>query len=155
MYFYPDKRKILTKEDALNEKKFYLDNVFVSDVTSAIKREVWEKVKFNEDIEFAEDKDFALRVLKAGYKVVYEPKATVYHSHKYSIISGFKRRINDGKAFARIAKVGEYSTSTKGFKFIKEEIKYLFNNKYYFWIPYALLYHLAQGIGFEIGKRLY
>jgi rhamnosyltransferase len=155
MHFYPDSKKILTNEDALNEKKFYLENVFVSNVTSAKKREVWEKIKFNEDNEFAEDKDFALRVLKAGYKVVYEPKAIVYHSHQYSIISGFKRRINDGKAFARIARVGRYSTSIKGFKFITEEVKFLFKNKYYLWIPYALLYHLIQSMGFKLGKLMF
>ena len=153
MYFYPNEKRVLTREDALNEKRFYLENVFVSDVNSAIRKEVWEKIKFNENIEFAEDKDFALRVLKAGYKVIYEPNAVVYHSHDYSLISGFKRRVKDGRAFAKIAKSGEVSTSTEGLRFIKEEIMFLITNKYYLWIPYALIYHLIQGIGFELGKQ--
>lgn len=74
---------------------------------SAIKKDVWEKLRFTDDVPMSEDKDFALKVLKTGYKIVYEPEATVYHSHDYSLRSLFKRRFQDGSAFSNIALEGE------------------------------------------------
>ena len=79
LYFYPDERKVLGKQESNNPKKFYIDHIYVSDVCSAIKRDVWEKLRFTDDVSMSEDKDFALKVLKTGYKIVYEPEATVYH----------------------------------------------------------------------------
>ncbi|MCS7249384.1 MAG: glycosyltransferase family 2 protein [candidate division WOR-3 bacterium] len=56
------------------------------------KREIFQKVGlYNENI-YAEDCDLTLRILKAGYKVVYEPKAVVYTEAPESISCLFKQR---------------------------------------------------------------
>ncbi|MEK6733360.1 MAG: glycosyltransferase [Candidatus Omnitrophota bacterium] len=59
-------------------------------VSSCIRREVWEKFPFSET-DFAEDLDWSVRVLKAGYKIAYEPKSIVVHSHDKSIYYEYKR----------------------------------------------------------------
>lgn len=152
-YFYPNERRVLRKELADNPKKFYMDNIYVSDVCSAIKREVWAQLKFTDNIPMSEDKDFALKVLKAGYRIVYEPDATVYHSHDYSLTSLFKRRFKDGAAFSNIALEGENEFLTEGLKFITEEMKFLIGNKHFLCVPYAVLYNFIHFLGFSLGKH--
>jgi rhamnosyltransferase len=122
-------------------------------VCSAIKREVWVQLKFTNDVPMSEDKDFALKVLKAGYKIVYEPDATVYHSHDYSLTSLFKRRFKDGAAFSNIALEGDNQFLTEGLKFITEEIKFLIRNKHFQLVPYAVLYNFIHFLGFSLGKH--
>ncbi|MDX2145684.1 MAG: glycosyltransferase [Rhodospirillaceae bacterium] len=59
-------------------------------VCSALRKDVWEQEKFGR-INFGEDIDWAERVLKRGYKIIYEPKAGVIHSHDRPISYEYKR----------------------------------------------------------------
>ncbi|MDI6723942.1 MAG: glycosyltransferase [Methanobacterium sp.] len=152
-YFYPEERKILNEKHAENPRKFYMENVFASDVCAAIKRDVWEKIRFDDDVPMSEDKDFALRVLKEGYTILYEPNAAVYHSHDYTLKSLFKRRFKDGAAFASIALEGEGNFMDRGLKYFIEQIEYFIRNKYYSNIPYALLYNFIYFISFFLGNN--
>jgi len=150
-YFYPDTRKILTKEDTNDPRKFYLGNIFISDVCSAIKRDVWETIRFRDEIFMSEDKDFALRVLKAAYKIVYEPKAAVYHSHDYTLVSLFRRRFKDGVAYSYITSHGSDKFVSSGMKYFLEEVKFL-ARRYPKWLTYALIYDFAHFLAFQLGK---
>ncbi len=152
-YFYPDERRVLVKEMAKNPKKFYMDHIYVSDVCSAIKKDVWKDLRFTDDVPMSEDKDFALKVLEAGYEIVYEPGATVYHSHDYSLVSLFKRRFQDGSAFSNIALEGESGFLDRGLTFLREEIKFLIRKKHYLGIPYTVLYNFIDFLGFFLGKH--
>ena len=53
------------------------------DVCSCIRKKIWEKIPFEETY-FAEDIGWSKKVLEAGYSIVYEPEAAVYHSHNRS-----------------------------------------------------------------------
>lgn len=150
-YFYPNEFKVLTKNDIKNEKEFYVRNVFVSDVNSCYRKDVFMEIKFKEDIIMAEDKDFAIRALLKGYKIIYEPKVVVYHSHNYGIISGFKRRFKDGYAFAQITGNGNANLTNLGIKYLKEEFKLLWCH-HKIWLPYAVVYELLNAFGFKIGE---
>jgi rhamnosyltransferase len=59
-------------------------------VCSAIRKEVWEQDRFGR-INFGEDIDWAERVLKRGFKIIYEPKAAVIHSHDRPLSYEYKR----------------------------------------------------------------
>jgi rhamnosyltransferase len=50
-------------------------------VSSCVRRSVWEEIRF-ERTGFGEDVRWAKRVVEAGYKLVYEPRSAVYHSHE-------------------------------------------------------------------------
>jgi len=151
-YFYPDERRVLKKIHAENAKKFYMENIYVSDVCSAIKRDVWEQLKFSDDVSMSEDKDFGLKVLKAGYEIIYEPEAAVYHSHDYSLGSLFTRRFKDGAAFSTIALQGEDNFLTRGLNFFKEEMKFIAKNNL-LGVPYALAYNFIYFLGFFMGNK--
>ena len=151
-YFYPDERISISHLQE-NLEDFYIDNVFLSDVNSAIRKDVWEKHKFNEDIIMAEDKDWAIHVLKAGHKLIYEPTAAVYHSHEYNLISAFKRRFDDAAAMSQIC--GNNSGTglfKKGTKYIFGEMSYVLKNKP-IWLPYTILYDLVKFSSLYLGKK--
>ncbi|MBL8645363.1 MAG: hypothetical protein JNK21_15630, partial [Rhodospirillaceae bacterium] len=75
--------------DAFSPMEKYLFCNF-DNVCSIIRKSVWEAEKFG-SINFGEDIDWAERVLKAGHAVVYEPEATVVHSHDRPLAYEYKR----------------------------------------------------------------
>jgi hypothetical protein len=46
-----------------------------------IRRDIWEQIPFSETVTHIEDRLWAKEVLEKGYKIIYEPKASVYHYH--------------------------------------------------------------------------
>jgi rhamnosyltransferase len=151
-YFYPETKAVITSANLTgNLEDFYISHTFLSDVNSALKKRVWEKYKFDENIIMAEDKKWAIDVLNAGYKLLYEPDAAVYHSHNYSLISAFKRRFDDGVAIKQIC--GSSSSNlANGFKYLSKQMKYLTKNSPLS-IPYTILYDISTFAGLSLGKK--
>lgn len=54
---------------------------FFHNANSMLTREVWEKFPFEEAITNIEDRVWARAVLDAGYHIIYEPEAPVFHHH--------------------------------------------------------------------------
>lgn len=75
--------------------------IWFSNTSSCIRKEIWEKIPFRK-LEFAEDQDWAQRVLEAGYKTVYVPDSIVLHSHHYRPIKNFKRHFEHAKAMKEL-----------------------------------------------------
>ena len=73
------------KRDLLNtfglDKKVQVKDSFFHNANSAFKKSLWRKVKFDEKATNIEDRIWAHKILKLGYKIIYEPKASVYHFH--------------------------------------------------------------------------
>ncbi len=69
------------------EKYFFCN---FDNVCSAIKKSVWQQEHFGK-VNFGEDIDWAERILKRGYQIVYEPQAKVFHSHDRPMSYEYKR----------------------------------------------------------------
>ncbi|MBW1676564.1 MAG: glycosyltransferase [Deltaproteobacteria bacterium] len=54
---------------------------FFHNANSILRRELWEKVPFDEKVTNIEDRVWAKEMLKLGYTIVYEPEASVFHHH--------------------------------------------------------------------------
>lgn len=67
---------------------------FYSDVNSCLRKSTWEKIPYRA-LEYAEDQAFGRDILKAGYWKVYEPRATVIHSHSYPPLQYFGRQFDE------------------------------------------------------------
>ncbi|MBF0531092.1 MAG: glycosyltransferase family 2 protein, partial [Deltaproteobacteria bacterium] len=65
--------------------KATIRNIFFSNVCSAIRRQVWARVPFDESLIMSEDQQWAKEVLTTGFLIIYEPGATVWHSHNYRL----------------------------------------------------------------------
>jgi rhamnosyltransferase len=73
-----------------------------SSVNSAIRQEVWQATRFPDDLKVYEDLGIAKRILDAGWKIVYEPRAAVYHSHSHTTCGLFKRYFDGGVIWNRL-----------------------------------------------------
>jgi len=74
-----DKRDLWTTfgiERRIQGKDFFFHNA-----NSMIRRDIWEKVPFDEEISGVEDREWARQVLSRGYEIAYEPSGTVHHYH--------------------------------------------------------------------------
>jgi rhamnosyltransferase len=74
----------------------------LSTVNAAIRRDVWESTGFPEELKIFEDVGIAKRILDAGWKIVYEPTATVYHSDNHTVGGLLKRYFDLGVVWKRL-----------------------------------------------------
>jgi rhamnosyltransferase len=70
--------------------------VLFSNAASAFRRSVWREWPFT--LPAVEDLDWAERVVEAGWKIVYEPSAVVFHSHTESPRAQARRLIDISRA---------------------------------------------------------
>ncbi len=63
-------------------------------VSSCLRRSVWEELPF-EKTNFGEDLRWGKRAVEAGYKIVYEPRSAVIHSHERGILYDLRRHYVD------------------------------------------------------------
>ncbi len=86
----------MDKRDLLNvfgiEKRIQKRDFFFHNANSMIRRNVWERFPFDEHVSNIEDRVWAKQVLDAGYEIIYEPEASVYHYH------GINQGINKERA---------------------------------------------------------
>ena len=74
---------------------------FFSNVSSVLRRSVWQQFPFPE-VEFAEDQLWARRALEAGYKTAYRADSLVYHSHGYGPWPNFRRHFDHARALSDV-----------------------------------------------------
>lgn len=74
-----DKRDLLTVFGL--DRKVQVHDYFFHNANSAIPRRIWEEVPFDEEVTNIEDRVWAKEVMRRGYKIIYEPLASVYHYH--------------------------------------------------------------------------
>lgn len=63
------------------DRKIQVKDYFFHNANSMIRRDLWEEVNFSEKIHGVEDRDWAKKMLNRGFRIVYEPYASVYHHH--------------------------------------------------------------------------
>jgi len=63
------------------DRKIQVKDSFFHNANSMIRKVLWEKYPFDETVSNIEDRVWAKHVIDKGYKIVYEPKASVYHHH--------------------------------------------------------------------------
>ena len=148
-YYFPE-HKI---EVVRNASDYYRDNMFISNVNAAIRREVWQRFGFSEDIVGGEDKELGKRVLLAGWKIIYRPDAVVYHSHDFSFRLLYRRSIDSGIVLSQ----GIDAPRSKGWMiqrvgYFVKEFRYILTNKGGLkWLPYSVAYETVKLLGTALG----
>ena len=74
-----DKRDLLITFG--QDKKVQVKDYFFHNANSMLPRKIWDKFPFDEDTTNIEDRIWGKEVIGAGYEIVYEPSAQVYHYH--------------------------------------------------------------------------
>lgn len=128
-----------------------------SNVNSAMRRELWQQFPFADDMVFAEDQDWARRVLLDGYAIRYEPEAVVRHSHAYTIATAFKRFFDSGASAERGYLAGGRPASRvllrEAARYASDELRWLSATGQRRWIPYTAFYELAKFTGLQLGAH--
>ena len=139
------------------EAALSLRTTMFSNVNSAIRRELWERFPFADDLVFAEDQDWARRVLLAGYGIRYEPEAVVRHSHVYTIGTAFKRFFDSGASAERGFLAGGRPAARvllrEAGRYARDELSWLSATGQRRWIPYTAVYELAKFTGLQLGAH--
>lgn len=73
-----------------------------STVNCAIRKDVWERTGFPQHMNVCEDVALGAHILDAGWKIVYEPEAAVYHTHDFSSLRLFRRYFDLGVVYRRL-----------------------------------------------------
>ena len=63
------------------DRRVQIKDYFFHNANSMFLRDVWEKYPFDEDVTNIEDRVWGKVIIEAGYNIVYDPEAAVYHHH--------------------------------------------------------------------------
>jgi len=74
-----DKRDLITVFGL--DKKVQTKDPFFHNANSAFRRDVWERVPFDDEVTNIEDRVWAKQMIDLGFRIHYEPEASVYHYH--------------------------------------------------------------------------
>jgi len=130
-----------------------MNTIFFSNVSSAIRNEVFREYSFDENIIMSEDQEWAKKVLLAGYKIVYDPESSVYHSHNWDIKTLFQRYFDSGVSLSQFASKEFGNFTSAGLALVASEIKFLMTNGYVRWLPREVVYDLTKFLALSLGKR--
>ena len=106
--------------------------------------------------------DWSLRVLRAGYAVVYEPRARMLHSHNDSLWRDFKRVYSDHRNLNRLLGMRQMPTLGRVFRCTVSGVGALWRTvpmppgsraRRLYWRLYALPWTLAQNAAQYLGAR--
>ncbi|MBI3980640.1 glycosyltransferase [Candidatus Microgenomates bacterium] len=144
---YPQESRVIDQNSDLN---FSNQNLFFSNVNAAVRRDLLLKFPFRNDLVMSEDQYWGREVISAGYNIVYEPQATVFHSHNYNLPGLAQRYFLSGRSQKQLNLKGKQMQ--KGIDTSLGLIKYLLLNKPLL-LPYSLLYLAIKGGAFFLGKN--
>jgi rhamnosyltransferase len=134
-----------------------------ANTSSVIRRSIWERIPFPE-VDFAEDKAWAVRVLEAGYKTVYVADSVVLHSHSYGPWVNFRRHFEHFWAMRTLFAQPRYFTLRDCFRvalrtaradlaFWRRERQQSKLEVIGQWAVPAVCWHIAANFGIWLGER--
>ena len=68
--------------------------------SAAIRRSVWERRRFSEDLQYSEDIEWTWNARRMGFEVRYVADAAALHSHNYTLRQFYRRHHGEGRAEA-------------------------------------------------------
>ena len=131
---YPPEKAVKTKNDI---EKLGIKTYFCSNVCAAYKRDVFDALGgFIKHTIFNEDMIYAANAVQAGYAVVYQPEAKVYHAHDLSCGEQFHRNFDLGVSQADHPEIfASVSSESEGVRLVKMTIAHLKEKKMWMQIP--------------------
>lgn len=149
---YPDKSFIVSKKD-INKRG--LKTFFFSDAASAVDTKVYKELNGydGKNLTFSEDMYYAYKLIMNGYKISYESKSVVYHSHNFTLKEIYNRYKLSGQFFKDNSYLDQYGTTGSGAALAKYVLKRIIqekNIKMLFRFPFDMA---ARLFGMKAGKR--
>lgn len=110
---YPEKSFIVTKNDI---KQKGLKAFFFSDASSAIKRDIFERLNGYDGKNFPTNEDMyiAYKLITNGYRIKYCADSVIEHSHKLTLKQLYKRYYDIGVFFLQNEYLNKYKVNQTG-----------------------------------------
>ena len=111
--------------------KLGLNTFFFSDASSAIKRDVFEKLNYYDGKRFAsnEDQYIAHKLIMNDYRIKYCAESQVFHSHDFNFKSLYKRYQDTGEFYRAEPYMNTYGTNNAGAGMAKYILKRIIEDK--------------------------
>jgi rhamnosyltransferase len=74
---------------------------FFSMVSSGLRKDIWARRGFREDLQYAEDDEYTRWCRLQGHQVAYVPESIAMHSHNYTPDQSWKRSFGDARAIGQ------------------------------------------------------
>jgi glycosyltransferase involved in cell wall biosynthesis len=105
----PFDRRGLLKKFNMQKQELTEDQPFIfGNTSSAIRKDIWKKIPFDESLSYCEDHDWIAKVRKLNYRIIFEPNAKVYHSHNESLAKIYARSYQESCA-REVLKIQKFS----------------------------------------------
>ena len=147
---FPEQPSVQQVQPGKKELTFQQD-VFFSNVSGAIRRDLLLRHPFDEELIMSEDQQFARDVLLEGYRIVYQPESVVQHSHRYTLRMVFKRYFDSVYSLTQLFSGHDMGRSASmGLSYLGREFRFMLT-RHPLWLPYYFLYTLAKSSGTVAG----
>lgn len=153
---YPEKSFIVTKNDI---KQKGLKAFFFSDASSAIKRDIFERLNGYDGKNFPTNEDMyiAYKLITNGYRIKYCADSVIEHSHKLTLKQLYKRYYDIGVFFLQNEYLNKYKVNQTGgglaLYILKRAIKDKNIKVIFRFIPDMVARFLGMKIGKYFGKN--
>ena len=127
-----------------------------STVNAALRKSVWQMIPFPEDLRVFEDVGIAKGILDSGWKIVYEPRACVYHSHNHSTKELFRRYFDSGVVSRRLRLVDREARASlrrEAWRLLRQNWSLHSHNGHRGVVWQTMLHNLAKSIGWMLGRK--
>lgn len=151
IFNYPEKSCVKSIGDL---ERYGFNLIFISNAFAAYRiAALTDAGGFPANIILGEDTYTCAKLLKTGWKIAYQSKAKVIHSHRYGILEEASRYFDTGVLHAREQwLLDEFGgTNSQGIKFVKSELLYLLRNNPLN-IPAALLRNFFKYLFYKLGR---
>jgi rhamnosyltransferase len=148
--FYPNRR--IRRSSGYNDSFSFRDILF-SNANSAIRKDVLRAVPFAEHLLMSEDQEFAVRLLRQGWAIVYEPDAAVWHSNEYSLRQFFRRNFDSAYSLRGLQSHGTIARIVLGLHYLIAELAYLARKRHWTYLPSAVGWEALRALAFVAGSN--
>lgn len=125
--------------------------VFFSNVSAALRRDLLLKFPFDEALIMSEDQQVSRDLIQAGYRIAYASKSVVVHSHNYTLAGCFRRYFDSVYSLTCIFRQHGMGTSAAmGLSYLWKEAWFV-ASRHPLWLPYYALYTAAKTLGTVLG----
>ncbi len=153
-YLYPAKREV---RNPLGIRPVPLSIMRFSNANSAIRKQLLNRLRFDERALVGEDHGICRDILSAGYKVIYEPDAAVVHGHERRLFAEFQWAVDNGISLTRMGILeqhhGTHAELRYGFECVAQQVRWLARNHEYPDIVMSLLTNGVRWLGAQLGKK--
>ena len=141
------------------KRKIQLEEHFFSNANCAIRRNLWEDIPFHDELTGSEDYYWAKCVQERGFKILYDPDASVYHSHNETLSQIYNRAKRESMPMKKIDPnsglvFNFYKLITRSVAISLLDIIWLLKRKEHIrWYFYTPFFRFALFFGYYVGSR--